>query len=64
VAPLQGRDKRVVFVVKYDDGRSANLGVAPRSVSLGDAIFAEIARRRQRAGDLPPGRIIGVKRAA
>ncbi len=64
MASTTHRQTRVTFVVSYDDGRLAYLPVAPRSLSFGTAIIAEIARRRQRAGDLPAGRIIGVKRAA
>ena len=64
MAPIQRRQLRVTFIVSYDDGRLANLAVRPQSVRLGNAIVAEIARRHQRASELPPGRIIAVQRAA
>jgi hypothetical protein len=63
VTPFRRRDTHVMFVVSYEDGRSAYLRVAPQSVRFSDAIVADIARDRQTAGDLPAGRIISVKRA-
>jgi hypothetical protein len=55
---------RVMFVVEYEDGRTAELSIDRWTLSLGDYAVRIIARERQEKGDLPPGEIKTVRRAA
>jgi hypothetical protein len=54
---------RVMFVVEYEDGRTAEFSIDPWTLSLGDYAARIIARERQEKGDLPPGVIRVVKRS-
>ena len=55
------RDGRVMFVVTYDDGRSAYIRVSPETARHGNMIVLDIARERQEVGDIPDVTIVGVK---
>jgi hypothetical protein len=48
---------RVMFVVEYEDGRTAESW----TLSLGDYAARIIAGQRQEKGDLPPGEIRAVR---
>jgi hypothetical protein len=50
-----------MFVVTYDDGRSAYIRVSPETARHGNMIVLDIARERQEVGDIPDGTIVGVK---
>jgi hypothetical protein len=52
---------RVMFVVEYEDGRTAEFSIDQWTLSLGDYAARIIARERQEKGDLPPGEIRGVR---
>jgi hypothetical protein len=53
----------VIFVVEYEDGRTAEFSIDRWTLSLGDYAARIIARERQEKGDLPPGVIRVVKRS-
>jgi hypothetical protein len=55
---------RVTFVVEYEDGRTAEFSLDRWTLSLGDYAARIIARERQEKGDLPPGEIKALRRAA
>ena len=55
------QDRRVKFVVDYEDGRTAELSIDRWTLSLGDYAAMLIARERQEKGDLPPGEIKTVR---
>jgi hypothetical protein len=48
---------RVMFVVEYEDGKTAEFSIDRWTLSLGDYAARIIARERQEKGDLPPGAI-------
>jgi hypothetical protein len=52
---------RVMFVVEYEDGRTAEFSIDRWTLSLGDYAARIIARERQEKGDLPPGAIRTVR---
>jgi hypothetical protein len=54
--------RRVMFVVEYEDGRTAEFSVDRWTLSLGNYVARIIARERQEKGDLPPGEIRAVRR--
>ena len=56
------QDRRVKFVVDYEDSRTAELSIDRWILSLGDYAAMLIARERQEKGDLPPGEIRTVRR--
>jgi len=58
------QDRRVTFVVDYEDGSTAEFSIDGWTLSLGDYAAMLIARERQEKGDLPPGEIKTVRRAA
>jgi hypothetical protein len=53
---------RVMFVVEYVDGRTAEFSVDGWTLSLGDYAVKIIARERQAKGDLPSGEISAIRR--
>jgi hypothetical protein len=53
---------RVMFVVQYEDGTTAEFSIDRWTLSLGDYAARIIARERQEKGDLPPGQIRAVRR--
>jgi hypothetical protein len=50
---------RVMFVVEYEDGRTAEFSIDQWTLSLGDYAARIIARERQEKTNLPPGEIRG-----
>jgi hypothetical protein len=64
---LPGREamtsNRVMFVVEYVDGRTAEFSIDRWTLSLGDYAATIIARERQEKGDLPAGEIKTVRRS-
>jgi hypothetical protein len=52
---------RVMFVIEYEDGRTAEFSIDQWTLSLGDYAARIIARERQEKGDLPPGEIRGIR---
>ena len=54
---------RVMFVVEYEDGRTAEFSIDRLTLSLGDYVARIIARERQEKGDLPSGEIRAVRRS-
>jgi hypothetical protein len=58
----RGRDTKVMFMVRYEDGRSAYIRVKPASADHGSSIVAGLAREAQDRGDIPGGTIVGVRR--
>jgi hypothetical protein len=55
---------RVMFVVEYEDGRTAEFSIDRWTLSLGDYAATIIAQERQGKGDLPAGEIKTVRRGA
>jgi hypothetical protein len=53
---------RVMFVIEYEDGRTAEFSIDRWTLSLGDYAARIIARERQEKGDFPPGEIRAVRR--
>ena len=51
-----------MFAVRYQDGRSAYVRVAPTAADVADHSVMAIAREQQRLGKIPEGTITGVKR--
>ena len=56
------RDTHKLFAVRYQDGRSAYVRVAPAAADIGDHRVIAIAREQQGLGEIPEGTITGVKR--
>jgi hypothetical protein len=56
------RDTHILFAVRYQDGRSAYVRVAPTAADIGDHRVIAIAREQQGLGEIPEGTITGVKR--
>ena len=52
--------KSVMFVVTYDDNRTAYLWIA--ASTAGDQEIAAVARARQEQGALPLGKIASIRR--
>ncbi|MFD0738430.1 hypothetical protein ACFQZQ_03905 [Lysobacter koreensis] len=52
----------VIFEVALADGSEHDFTVDSYALRGGDEVALEIARDRQRAGRLPPGEIIAVRR--
>ena len=59
--PFQPVDTKVMFAVRYEDGRSAYIRVSPEAARYGPMVVMSIARERQEAGDIPDGTIVSVK---
>lgn len=55
--------KSVVFVVSYDDARTAYLWVDKHAKSDDDRLVGAIARAEQEKGTLPDGTIRSIRRA-
>jgi len=53
----------VDFIVEYEDGRKARIAIDRHTLKMGDNVAPSIAAERQQNGDLPPGKIIGVRRS-
>jgi hypothetical protein len=60
--PSRRRDPQTMFVLAYDDGRTAYIRVTPFMLRNGDHVVAVIARARQQSGEIPQGKIVRVKR--
>jgi hypothetical protein len=54
--------KSVVFVVNYDDSRTAYLWVENHAKSGDDRVVSQIARAQQDQGALPEGNITSIRR--
>src|SRR4051812_48164827 len=59
--PFQPPDTKVMFAVRYDDGRSAYIRVSPEAARYGPMVVMSIAREQQKAGDIPDGPIVSVQ---
>jgi len=55
-------DYHVMFVVSYEDGRTAYIRIAPSLLEHGDHVVPGIVRERQQKDEIPIGEIKGVKR--
>jgi len=55
------RDTKVMFAVRYEDGRSAYIRVSPEAARYGHLVVMSIAREQQKAGDIPDGPILSVQ---
>jgi hypothetical protein len=53
---------RVMFVIEYEDGRTAEFSIDRWTLSLGEYAARIVAREQQQKGDLPPGEISSVRR--
>ena len=53
---------RVILHVEYDRGEAAGMCVSPAVADWDQELLLHIAGERQIRGELPPGRITGVKR--
>ncbi len=66
MARIAGSFKRpkslVAFSVHYQDGRTAYLFLEGHGGPERDFLVSPLAQERQRAGELPQGVIVGVKR--
>ena len=51
-----------MFVVGYEDGRTAYIRIAPNLLEHGDHVVPGIVRERQQKDEIPVGAIKGVKR--
>lgn len=52
----------VMLIVHYDDGRRCYLTASNVALRYGDAAALALAARKQLAGEIPAGTIIGVRR--
>ena len=52
-----------LFLVIYDDGRTAHISIDHHTLRDGDRVAWVVARERQQKGEIPPGTIVDVKRA-
>ena len=59
--PFQPADTKVLFAVRYDDGRSAYIRVSPEAARSGHMVVMSIACEQQKAGDIPDGTIVSVQ---
>ena len=59
--PFQPADTKVLFAVRYEDGRSAYIRVSPEAARYGPMAVMSIAREQQKAGDIPDGTIVSVQ---
>jgi hypothetical protein len=59
---VRTKDTQVMFAVRYADGRSAYIRVAPKLVEDGSAPVIDAAKARQATGEIPAGQIVGVQR--
>ena len=54
------KDTQEMFAVRYADGRTAYIRVAPKVAEYGTAPVVAIARARQATGEIPDGEILSV----
>ena len=59
--PYQPPDTKVMFAVRYDDGRSAYIRVSPEAARYGHMVVMSIAHEQQKAGDIPGGSIVSIQ---
>src|SRR3954464_11367506 len=59
--PFQPADTKVMFAVRYEDGRSAYIRVSPEAARYGNMVVMSIAREQQKAGEIPNGSIVSVQ---
>jgi hypothetical protein len=59
--PFQPADTKVMFAVRYEDGRSAYIRVSPEAARYGPMVVMSIAREQQKAGDIPDGTLVSVQ---
>ena len=52
----RGKDNHVMFVVRFEDGRSAYVRIDPKAAEFGTAPVLGIAKARQQTGEIPDGR--------
>jgi hypothetical protein len=57
----RSRDTHVLFAVRYEDGRCAYIRVAPKTAEHGTFVVMDVAAEHQLRGEIPPGRITGVR---
>jgi hypothetical protein len=63
IAPVgKERSKSVTFASPFGDGHAGYFAIMGHGASDGDHLVLEIARERQRAGEMPEGSIRTVKR--
>ncbi len=62
VASYKARGKSVMFSAHYEDGRTGYFVIQGHGTSEEDYLVLDIARERQRTGELPEGVIRTVKR--
>ncbi len=51
-----------MFAVNYADGRTAYITISPYLLRNGDHVAPDVARNRQKKGEIPEGEIASVKR--
>ena len=57
--PTEDRGPEIItFMVTYEDGRTAGMSIRRGHLGPGDLI----AREKQRAGELPKGKIVDIRR--
>ncbi len=54
-------DTKVMFAVRYADGRSAYIRVSKDAAQHGGMVVLDLARERQQAGEIPDREIASVK---
>jgi hypothetical protein len=59
---MEGEDD-IRFEVEFEDGQRVGIMIAPDTLAPGEHVARIVAEERQRAGDLPPSRIVAVRRA-
>ena len=59
--PFQPADTKVMFAIRYEDGRSAYIRVSPEAARYGSMVIMSIAREQQKAGEIPDGPIVTVQ---
>jgi hypothetical protein len=57
-----GGPEIITFVVMYEDGRTAGMIIRRGHLRPGNHVPRLIAREKQRAGELPKGKIVDIRR--
>jgi hypothetical protein len=57
------RDFKIMFVVGYADGRTAYVTISPRELERSGNDPRGIVSERQKAGEIPEGEVVTIKRA-
>ena len=57
------QNNRVTFIATFEDGRQLSFTVDKFTLTGGDYVARIIAGERQKAGELPPGKIMSVARS-